>query len=152
MKNSFEKPRHPDHHHGNRQTEHRNQRPIKQRETGKQEAQEKHQRMKQEDILAELEKQIDEDASNIGLVIASVFKTMSVAHGMLPNMNLKTDRFHIVVNEACISVNVFDPECVKCPGFPGCFDDGDDNDFDDDFDHDFSDEYGEEEEDDEFED
>ena len=141
MKNSFENPRYTGNRHGdhgNRQEQHLKHHPMKQKKAERREAQEK----KREDILTELEKQIDEDASSIGLVIASVFKTLAVAHGALPCMELKTDLFHIVVNEACISVDVFDPECVKCPGFPDCLDE-EDSDYDD---YDDSDDFDEEDE------
>ena len=76
-------------------------------------------------------------------------------------MDLKTDLFHVVVNEACISVDVFDPDCVKCPAFQECCGENDSGDdlfggsgFWGDFDDDDSDEYDEydEEDGDEFED
>lgn len=151
MKNRFENPSYTDNRHGapgEHQRQHPKHHPLKQTRAESREAQEKNQREKQEDILTELEKQIDEDASNIGLVIASVFKTLAVAHGALPCMDLKTDLFHLVVNEACISVNVFDPECVKCVGFPDCLDEEDSN-YDD---YDDSDDFDEEDEEYEFED
>lgn len=65
MKNSFENPRYHDDRHGHRQAQRRSQ-----KESRKQEPQEKQRSMKQEDILDQLEKQIDEDASNVGLVIS----------------------------------------------------------------------------------
>ena len=156
MKNSFEKPRYHDDRHGHRQAQRRSQ-----QESRKQDPQEKQRSMKQEDILDQLEKQIDEDASNVGLVIAQIFKTLVVAHGALPAMDLKTDLFHVVVNEACISVDIFDPDCVKCPAFQECCGENDSGDdrfggsgFWGDFDDDDSDEYDEydEEDGDEFED
>ena len=83
-----------------------------------------------EQILDRLERQIDEDAAGIGIVVAEVFKTLAMAHGALPSMDLKTDLFHIVVNEACISVDVFNPDCVECPSFPVCCDEDHDEDHD----------------------
>lgn len=137
MKNSFENPHYPGSHTGNRHEQH--QHPIRQKDRERQETQEKHQMKREtEDILTQLEKEIDEDASNIGLVVACLFKTLTMAHSALPCMDLETDLFHIVVDEASISVIVFDPECVKRHGFPECGREGG-NDFDEDFD-DFDDE------------
>lgn len=140
MKNSFENPRYSGNNHEPRRDQHR--RPRK--ETEKHDAHEK-QRVKQqmnhqtEDILAQLEKQIDEDASNIGLVIAGLFKTLTMAHSVLPSMDLTTDMFHINVDMASISVNVFDPACLNCPGLHECSGEGEsffDDRFDDDEDDD----------------
>ena len=138
MKNSFQNPRYSGNNHEQRRDQHR--RPRK--ETGKHDAHEKQrvkqQRMKQEDILTELEKQIDEDASNIGLVIAGLFKTLTLAHSVLPSMDLTTDLFHINVDMASISVNVFNPACLHCPDCSEC--NGEDESFfDDDFDEVFDD-------------
>ena len=145
MKNSFQNPRYSGNNHEQRRDQHRSPR----KETGKHDAHEKQrvkqQRMKQEDILTELEKQIDEDASNIGLVIAGLFKTLTLAHRVLPSMDLTTDLFHINVDMASISVNVFNPACLNCPDCSEC--DGEDKSFfDDDFDDDFDDEEDDDEE------
>lgn len=129
--------------HGEHQEQRRDQGRRPRKDTRKQEAQEKQHEMHQmkretEDILAQLEKQIDEDASNIGLVIAGLFKTLTLAHSVLPSMDLTTDLFHINVDMASISVNVFNPACLNCPDCSEC--NGEDESFfDDDFDDGFDD-------------
>ena len=56
--------------------------------------------------MEELGKGIDKEMAAAGLVISDLFKTVSMAAAHLPNMELRTDTLHVMVDEDSISVTV----------------------------------------------
>ena len=87
---------------------------------------------------------IDRDAAHIGLTIADIFKTLTVAAAALPNMDLDTDSMYLSVDEDGIIVSIQFPKADGKRDVgkgkhgdgghddPGYDEDHDDFDFDDD--------------------
>lgn len=62
---------------------------------------------------AELEAAIDENAADIGLTIAAIYKTVTMAACHLPNMELHTESICLSVDDDGISVHIGRPGCFK---------------------------------------
>ena len=56
---------------------------------------------------------IDDDAANIGLAIATIYKTVMMAACRLPNMELHTESICLSVDDDGISVHIGRPGCFK---------------------------------------
>lgn len=60
-----------------------------------------------DDLLTEeLSQKIDIEAAGIGLIIADLFKTVSLAAAHLPNMELYSDMINVVVDDDSITVSI----------------------------------------------
>jgi len=69
---------------------------------------------KPEDMTQEeLRAAIDENAADIGLTIAALYKTVTMAVCHLPNMELHTESICLSVNDDGISVHIGHPGCFK---------------------------------------
>ncbi len=77
--------------------------------------------------VEELVKAMDEDAKHIGLTIADLYRTATMAMASLPNMELRTELICLSVTEHGITVHVGH----DCRGCHECDDDYDDYDEDD---------------------
>ncbi len=77
--------------------------------------------------MEELEKAMDQDAKRIGLTIAELYRTVTMAMGSLPNMELHTKLISLSVTDCGITVHV-GPDCRGCADDADDADDNDDND------------------------
>ena len=86
-------------------------------------------KMPEEMSIEELVEAMDKDATRIGLTIAELYRTVTMAMASLPDMELHTETICLSVDDRGITVHVGNPHRGSCK-----HDDFDDNDNQDDFD------------------
>ncbi len=90
--------------------------------------------------MEELEKAMDQDAKRIGLTIAELYRTVTMAMGSLPNMELHTKLISLSVTDCGITVRV-GPDCRGCDEHDATDDNADDNADNDDYEEDDMDDF-----------